>query len=53
MRIAPDTGTLASAENPEAILETFMVNHLPSNDATTGEGPAANPNQPPSSESLF
>jgi penicillin-binding protein 1A len=34
LRISPDTGMLASAENPEAILETFMVNHLP------GAGPA-------------
>lgn len=29
LRIAPDTGALASAENPDAILETFMANHLP------------------------
>ena len=34
LRISPDTGMLASAENPDAILETFMVNHLP------GAGPA-------------
>ncbi|MGH8150400.1 MAG: penicillin-binding protein 1A [Steroidobacteraceae bacterium] len=36
LRISPTTGRLASAENPNAILETFMVNHLPA-----GGGPAA------------
>jgi len=30
LRIQPDTGALASAENPDAILETFMSDHLPS-----------------------
>ncbi len=29
LRISPDTGMLASGENPDAILETFMTDHLP------------------------
>jgi penicillin-binding protein 1A len=39
LRISPDTGKLASAENPDAILETFMVNHLPAASSAAG-GPA-------------
>jgi penicillin-binding protein 1A len=35
LHISPTTGRLASAESPNAILETFMVNHLP-----PGAGPA-------------
>ena len=37
LRISPDTGMLASAENPNAILETFMVNHLPTAAAATSD----------------
>jgi penicillin-binding protein 1A len=29
LRVSRDTGTLVSAENPDGMLETFMVNHLP------------------------
>ncbi len=29
LHISPTTGRLATVENPNAILETFMVNHLP------------------------
>jgi penicillin-binding protein 1A len=29
LRISPVTGLLASGENPDAILETFMIDHLP------------------------
>jgi len=29
LRISPRSGTLTSALNPEAITETFMVDHLP------------------------
>ena len=29
LRISPDTGMLASGENPDAIMETFMTDHLP------------------------
>jgi penicillin-binding protein 1A len=29
LRVSPESGTLVSAENPEGILEMFMVNHLP------------------------
>lgn len=46
LRISPDTGMLASAENPNAILETFMVNHLPTASAATPD-----PTQPAPSES--
>ena len=38
MRVSPDTGMLASAENPDAILETFMVDHLPSGGVLAGDG---------------
>jgi penicillin-binding protein 1A len=34
LRISPDTGMLASGENPDAIYETFMTDHLPA----AGEG---------------
>ncbi len=33
LRISPDTGMLASGENPDAILETFMTDHLPGSNA--------------------
>ncbi len=39
LRIAPDTGTLVSAENPQGVPEIFMVNHLPSaQDASVAQG---------------
>jgi penicillin-binding protein 1A len=37
LRISPDTGMLASGENPDAILETFMTDHLPGA-GMSGEG---------------
>ena len=37
LRISPDTGMLASGENPDAILETFMTDHLPAGDEPGGE----------------
>jgi penicillin-binding protein 1A len=36
LRIQPDTGMLASGENPDAILETFMTDRLPSGNAPGG-----------------
>jgi penicillin-binding protein 1A len=43
LRIQPDTGMLASGENPDAILETFMTDHLPTGTVPGGvEG--GNPN---------
>ncbi len=30
LRVSPQTGALVSAENPDGMMETFMVNHLPS-----------------------
>ena len=53
VRIAPDTGMLASAENPDAILETFMVDHLPTGGVLSGDVPAAAPDKTASGESLF
>ena len=44
LRISPETGTLVSAENPDGMLETFMVNHLP------GTGTPANGQAQPASE---
>ncbi len=34
LRVSPQTGTLVSAENPDGMLETFMLNHLPDGAAT-------------------
>ncbi len=52
LRISPATGRLVSAENPDGILETFMVNHLPAGggaqeDAQPGQS------QTPNGNSLF
>jgi penicillin-binding protein 1A len=38
LKISPETGMLASGENPEAISETFMVDHLPTGSAPGDEG---------------
>jgi penicillin-binding protein 1A len=38
LRIQPDTGMLASGENPDAILETFMTDHLPAGGEPGNEG---------------
>ena len=38
LRISPDTGMLASAENRDAISETFMVDHLPTGSTPGEEG---------------
>lgn len=54
LRISPGTGTLASAENPDAILETFMVDHLPT--ASNASPDATQPTQTetaPGADSLF
>jgi penicillin-binding protein 1A len=54
LRITPDTGMLASGENPDAILETFMTDHLPAGGQFGDEGPAsADTDQNAASESLF
>ena len=41
LRVSAATGTLVSAENPDGMLETFMVNHLPGNATPNGQNPAA------------
>jgi len=54
LRISPDTGMLASAENPSAILETFMIDHLPM--ASSASPDATQPTQSqtsPGGDSLF
>ncbi len=54
LRITPDTGMLASGENPDAILETFMSDHLPAGGQFGDEGAtSADTEQNSSSESLF
>jgi penicillin-binding protein 1A len=54
LRITPDTGLLASGENPDAVLETFMTDHLPSGGQFGEEGSAtADSDQNAASESLF
>jgi penicillin-binding protein 1A len=38
LKISPDTGMLASGESPDAIAETFMVDHLPTGSTPGDEG---------------
>jgi penicillin-binding protein 1A len=53
LRISPDTGTLASAENPDAVLETFMVERLPMSDEYAADAGATRPDEPATNEPLF
>jgi penicillin-binding protein 1A len=57
LRIDPETGMLASAENPDAILETFMTDHLPAGGEPGSEGGSGpiNPSggDPAASEPIF
>ncbi len=54
LRITPDTGLLASGENPDAVLETFMTDHLPSGGQFGDEGSTtADTDENSTSESLF
>jgi len=54
LRISPETGMLASAENPDAIVETFMADHLPSEGTLTDDGNNTNsPDETATSEPLF
>jgi penicillin-binding protein 1A len=53
MRVAADTGTIASAENPDAILETFMVDHLPTGGVLGADTPPPPTEQAATTESLF
>jgi hypothetical protein len=54
LRISPDTGMLASAENPDAVLETFMIDHLPAGDLLDSEGLASDGSaERTSSDSIF
>jgi penicillin-binding protein 1A len=55
LRILPETGMLASAENPDAIVETFMVDHLPSEGtlAVDGSTTTSGPDEAAASEPLF
>jgi penicillin-binding protein 1A len=39
LRISPDSGALASGENPDAIMETFMTDHLPGGGMPGDNGP--------------
>jgi penicillin-binding protein 1A len=43
LRISPETGMLASGENPDSILETFMTDHLPAGSVPGDNGPASGP----------
>lgn len=53
LHISPTTGRLASAENPNAILETFMVNHLPPGAGPSPAGGAPSETQTVGGNSLF
>ena len=49
VRIAPDTGLLASADNPNGIMETFIEGHLPraeSYEGSSGENPLNDGDKP-------
>jgi len=54
LRISPETGQLASAENPDAIVETFMSDHLPAEGTLVDGGVNTNsPDETATSEPLF
>jgi len=54
LRISPVTGQLASAENSDAILETFMADHLPSGATVAEDGvPAETPEERAASDAIF
>jgi penicillin-binding protein 1A len=54
LRISPETGQLASAENPDAIVETFMVDRLPAEGTLAVDGGTTNgPDEAAASEPLF
>jgi penicillin-binding protein 1A len=54
LRISPETGQLASAENPDAIVETFMTDRLPSEGTLAVDGATTNgPDEAATSEPLF
>jgi len=53
LHISPTTGQLASAENPNAILETFMVNHLPPGSSPSPGTGAASETHAAGGNSLF
>ncbi len=54
LRISPETGMLVSAEYPGAILETFMVDHLPAGGEISDEGVVAHgPTETTTTEPLF
>jgi penicillin-binding protein 1A len=54
LRVSTQTGTLVSPENPDGMLETFMVDHLPSSATpTTAQGQPTSNQTPTGSDSLF
>jgi penicillin-binding protein 1A len=54
LRVLPESGMLASAENPDAVLETFMVDHLPGGSEVSADGGMmGSPEETSSTEPLF
>jgi len=54
LRVSPDTGMLASADNPDAITEIFMTDHLPTGDVGNDGSTVASPRDSASgNESIF
>ena len=54
LRVSSQTGTLVSAENPDGMLETFMVDHLPASATVTNDQGKPSGNQTPAGgDSLF
>jgi penicillin-binding protein 1A len=53
LRVSSATGTLVSADNPDGMLETFMVNHLPGNATPNGQSPAATEQTATGGDPLF
>jgi penicillin-binding protein 1A len=53
LRVSRDTGGLVSAENPDGMMETFMINHLPGAAATPANGQPTSEQTPAGTDSLF
>ncbi|MBU6377166.1 MAG: penicillin-binding protein 1A [Gammaproteobacteria bacterium] len=55
VRISPVTGEIASADDPEAIFETFMADRLPTGGVIgeTGMDPSRPPTEQPAAEPIF
>lgn len=53
LRISQDTGQLASADDPFAVSELFMTDHLPGGNPASGPGTPLQPRESAGSEPIF